>query len=200
MPVIDIYSPCFSQSRYHAFFVSFGKRAVLRIISLLFVPVSLLAAAFYLYPAAADIAPLQLPVIRLLPPAIALFALGLCLRFNRSRLFFVLLSVTLAYFIMQWYLPSVGKVEADIIWNTLCLLLPFNIVVFSLLGERGIFSWLGTSRFVLLLVPFLLIVGVMMFDLRRVAVIFRLAFFRSGIVERCAFFPARIDDAICWPY
>jgi diguanylate cyclase (GGDEF)-like protein len=183
MPVFDIYSPCFSQSRYHAFFVSFGKRAVLRIISLLFVPVSLLAAAFYLYPAAADIAPLQLPVIRLLPPAIALFALGLCLRFNRSRLFFVLLSVTLAYFIMQWYLPSVGKVDADIIWNTLCLLLPFNIVVFSLLGERGIFSWWGASRFVLLLVPFLLVVGVMMFDLTGLQSFFAWRFFEQELLS-----------------
>ncbi len=183
MPVIDIYSPGFSQSRYHALFVSHGKRAVLRIFSLLFVPVSLLAAALYLYPAAADIAPLQLPVIRLLPPAIALFALGLCLRFNRSRLFFVLLSVALAYIVMQWYLPMVGRIEADIVWNTLCLLLPLNIMVFSLLGERGIFSLWGASRFVLLLMPFLLVVGITMFEPFWLQKILDWRFFEQGLLS-----------------
>ena len=150
--------------------------------SLLFAPLLVLGTAFYLYPLAADMPHTQFPVVRLLPPVIALIALGLCMRFNRSRLFFVLLSVTLTYVVMQWYLPRVGKVEADIIWNTLCLLLPLNIVVFSLLGERGIFSWWGASRFVLLLVPFLLIVGVMMFDPAWLQSFFAWRFFEQNLL------------------
>jgi len=182
-PAVNIYSPCFSQSRYHACFIYQGLQVVLRIFSLLLVPVFLLAAAIYLYPVAAQISASQLPVIRLLPPAIALFALGLCLRFNRSRLFFVLLSVALSYTVMQWYLPAVGRIEANILWNTLCLLLPFNIVLFSLLGERGIFSWWGASRFVLLLMPFLLVVGLIMFEHAWLESFFAWRFFEQDLLS-----------------
>ncbi|GAA4708432.1 sensor domain-containing diguanylate cyclase [Brevibacillus fulvus] len=75
--------------------------------------------------------------------------------FNRSRLFFValLLSVT-QYSLVYGIFELSGKTEA--IFQTFALLLPGNLLLFYLLNERGIFTYWGLSRFVVLLLELLL--------------------------------------------
>ena len=128
-----------------------------RIISSLVIPLLLLGMAIFLYSGLDSLPKAQLGIIKLLPVAIALMGMSLCLRFNRSLVFFTMLAMAVAYAIMQWYLPMVGWVEARVIWNALCLLLPFNIVMISLLKERGILTWWGSTRAAFILLPILVI-------------------------------------------
>jgi len=130
---------------------------VLRIISSLIIPLIFLGLAILLYPEMAALPKSQLEIIKLLPLVIAVVGMGLCLRFNRSLIFFTMLALVSAYIVMQWYLPRLGWVESKIIWTALCLLLPFNMAMVSLLKERGIFTWWGSNRLALLLVPMLIV-------------------------------------------
>lgn len=130
---------------------------MLQIITSLFLPLTILGAGFYLYPVTDSLAKPQLTILDWLPLIIAAIALVLCLRFNRSRTFFCTLSVTLSYMILQWYIPGAEAIKADIIWAALSILLPVNFTVFSVLTERGILSWWGSTRFAILILPIVLV-------------------------------------------
>jgi diguanylate cyclase (GGDEF)-like protein len=136
---------------------------VLRILSTLIIPVALLILAILLYPKVEQLHSSQLVLLSWLPLGIAIITLVLCLRFNRSRIFFTALTVVLSYVVVQWYMSGIGKAGANIIWPTLCLLLPLNILVYSLLKERGTFTLWGGTRFTLLLMPFIVIIGLAQF-------------------------------------
>jgi diguanylate cyclase (GGDEF)-like protein len=137
---------------------------VLRILTSFLFPVLLLVLAFFLYPDVSQLHASQLAIIRLLPLAIALVALVLCLRFNRSRMFFSVLTLALSYVLMHWYLPAATAIDAENTWSLLSLVLPVNLVIFSLLRERGMFTWWGATRFTVLLLPFLLLFGLAQLD------------------------------------
>ena len=130
---------------------------MLRTLSSLILPLTILGWAFFLYPDLEALPKSQLVMIKLLPVVIATITLGLCLRFNRSLLFFSTLSLLIAYVLMQWYVPQLGQREEKILWIGLTLLLPLNIVMISLLKERGMLTWWGSTRFALILLPLLII-------------------------------------------
>lgn len=135
-----------------------GKR-VFRIISSLSIPVMVLGLAIFSYTSLGNLPASKRVMIELLPLVVAAISLSLCLRFNRSQVFFATLALLFAYALMQWYLPELGKVEAKIIWTAVCLLLPLNIVVISILKERGMLTWWGSTRFALILIPMLIVAG-----------------------------------------
>jgi len=130
---------------------------VLQVLTSLFIPFVILGLAFIAFPETEQLPANQLAVLAWLPVAFALVILGLCLRFNRSRVLFSVLSVSLAYVILQWYLPAADAVAADIVWAGLCVLLPVNLAVFSMLKERGMLTWWGCTRLALLVLPMLLV-------------------------------------------
>ncbi|SMD02805.1 GGDEF domain-containing protein [Sporomusa malonica] len=81
----------------------------------------------------------------------ALYAVALLLSwwFNRSRVFFITIVIALSqYALSELAAANVGMpgVPADI-YPVICILLPINIFVFSLLKERGIFNAWGLGRF-----------------------------------------------------
>jgi diguanylate cyclase (GGDEF)-like protein len=132
---------------------------MLRILSTFLFPALLLTLAFLLYPRVSLLPAAQLVTIRLLPVVIALITLALCLRFNRSRMFFSVLTLVLSYVLIQWYLPNATATHAENTWFALCVLLPVNLVIFSLLRERGMFTLWGVMRFAVLLLPVFLLLG-----------------------------------------
>ncbi len=135
-----------------------------RIISSMVIPLVLLGLAILLYPKLDGLPASQLVVIKLAPLAIAIIGMTLCLRFNRSLVFFATLALVSVYILLQWYLPRLGWVEAKTVWTALCLLLPFNIMLISLLKERGMLTLWGASRFAILLVPMLIFIAVAKYD------------------------------------
>ena len=130
-----------------------------RIVSSIVIPLSILGLATFLYLKIDVLSSPQLALIKLLPLIVAAISMSLCLRFNRSIVFFITLALLGVYVLIKWYLPQLGWVESKIIWMALCFLLPMNIMVISLLKERGILSWWGGMRFVLILLPVLAIIG-----------------------------------------
>jgi len=132
---------------------------VLRILSTLIIPVIILVLAIFLYPEARRLVAGQLLILKWLPIGIAIIALVLSLRFNRSRMFFSVLTVISTYVILQWYWAGIGKADMNVIWSALCVFLPMNFLIYSLLQERGTFTLWGSTRFGLLLLPFVVIIG-----------------------------------------
>jgi predicted signal transduction protein with EAL and GGDEF domain len=79
------------------------------------------------------------------------FGLGIILSiiFNRSRIFFIILYLILSQFLLNNYSSfSINNKDFfEILYPTICLLLPINIVIFSQLKESGIFSLWGKMKF-----------------------------------------------------
>lgn len=101
----------------------------------------------------------QLLILKWLPLGMAIITLVLCLRFNRSRIFFSVLTVISTYILLQWYWAGIGKAGMNIIWPALCVFLPMNFLIYSLVKERGTFTLWGSTRLGLLLLPFAVIIS-----------------------------------------
>ena len=125
---------------------------MLRIVTSLFAPLALLLLALVIYPGINNLADEQFLASKFLPVVIAIVTLALSFRFNRSRIFFSMLSLLIAYTTLLWYIPQSGQAISASAYQALALLLPFNLLIFSLLKERGMFSWWGMGRFMFLLV------------------------------------------------
>jgi len=131
---------------------------VFRIISSLLIPLSLLGLAVFLYQKLGSLPSSQLFLVKFLPLLVGALRMSLCLRFNRSLIFFTSVILVSSYGLTQWYLPGLPRAEAEIIWHSLCLLLPFNFVAVSLLKERGMLTLWGSTRFTLILLPVLIVI------------------------------------------
>jgi len=130
---------------------------MLRIVIPLLIPASLLLLATLLHPELAKPIFSTSAVTPLLPFIIGVPALALCLRFNRSRYFFSLLSILLAYVLLQWVFPLQQTSLSSVSYQALALLLPINLMFFSLIQERGMLTLWGSSRFIFLLIQAALI-------------------------------------------
>lgn len=91
-----------------------------------------------------------------IPYAVVATGMALSWRFNRSRTFFILLVIALAYWSVGSLIPSYPAflpptAHIDFIQGALCLLLPLNFVLFSWMKERGIFTRRGMIRIGILL-------------------------------------------------
>ena len=86
-----------------------------------------------------------------IPYAVIATGLALSWRFNRSRIFFVLLVLALTYWSVGSLIPDYPAffpptAHTDFIQGALCLLLPLNFVLYSWTKERGIFTRKGMIR------------------------------------------------------
>ena len=82
--------------------------------------------------------------------AVLLAALALCLQFNRSRMFFALLTLLLAYAALLARAHAAMAFERAALGGLISLCLPLDILVFSAIPERGVFSRYGATWFGLL--------------------------------------------------
>jgi diguanylate cyclase (GGDEF)-like protein len=90
-----------------------------------------------------------------------IFGLGITLsiRFNRGRVFLIILLLTLFQLFLTYY--SVLSINiatySQVLYPVMCLLIPLNIVTFSHLKERGLFSLWGKIRISLILIELFVI-------------------------------------------
>ncbi len=99
----------------------------------------------------------QMIIITYLPYLILLIAVILAYRFNQSRIFYL----ALGFIALQTIIPGGASrqitfdvAETDLIYLLIALLVPFNIVIFSLMKERGIFSRWGIFKLAFLCTQF----------------------------------------------
>lgn len=110
----------------------------------------LLAVALLLAGPAAGFPPAGRLSAELTAGAILLAALSLSLQFNRSRMFFALLTLFFGYCGCLWLVQSEQALTRAALLGSLSLWLPLDLVVLSRIPERGIFSRYGGLWFALL--------------------------------------------------
>ncbi len=84
-------------------------------------------------------------LVRIYPYVVLAAGIWIGWHFNRSRLIFVIITLALAdRFLLIFAEGSGASVGAGrIVYNSVCILLPLNLVVFSLVKERGFLTWHG---------------------------------------------------------
>ncbi|HEV2110665.1 MAG TPA: GGDEF domain-containing protein [Gammaproteobacteria bacterium] len=101
--------------------------------------------------------------LQLAASAILLAALALCLQFNRSRMFFALLTLLLVYGALLARAHAVYAFERAALGGLIGLCLPLDLLVFSSIPERGVFSRYGAPWFGLLAAELLAAWGILSF-------------------------------------
>ncbi len=87
----------------------------------------------------------QMNIIFYAPYIILLLATVLAWKFNRSRSFFIMI-IFLATLFTTYYRDKFG-LNPKTLHSIHCILLPFNVLIFTFLKERGILSFWGIFRF-----------------------------------------------------
>ena len=96
-------------------------------------------------------------IVQIYPYVTYLVAVVFGWRFNRSALVFAAVAIALTHWCLMHY--GAGQSSGDIYWRvayvSAALLLPLNLLVLSLVSERGIFTPRGMARLAFILVqPF----------------------------------------------
>jgi diguanylate cyclase (GGDEF)-like protein len=119
---------------------------ILKIIYRLTLPGSLLLVISALLIKVGVLADPSAPQVKFFPVIVFGVGLGLSAFFRRSRLFFALLTLALAQTVFAWIIPRLSATAAEIVANTIAILLPLNLLVLAFLKERGIISPTGRKR------------------------------------------------------
>ncbi|WP_297428264.1 GGDEF domain-containing protein [Clostridium sp.] len=90
-----------------------------------------------------------------------IFGLGIILsvRFNKGRVFLIILLLTLFQILLSYYfeLSIEDTTYSQVLYPIVCILIPINIAILSQLKERGIFSLWGKIRISIILIELFLI-------------------------------------------
>jgi len=97
----------------------------------------------------------------LISPALALVAVFLSWRFNRSRLFFGALVLLMAGFLLRRYggAAQIDQLFSRYLFHMALLLLPLNLLIFACWRERGLFTPQGLRRLGFIFLQLLLLIG-----------------------------------------
>src|SRR3712207_6272422 len=103
----------------------------LRPIVHLLIPALLLAIAYWLEPGARALPPETLTTIELAPFPIFAVGLALAFRFNRSRIFFVLLTLAIGHAAFMWYGRVSWYIPNQSIFAAIAIFLAIDSTLFS---------------------------------------------------------------------
>lgn len=83
----------------------------------------------------------------------------LSIRFNRAKIFLIILLLALSQLFMTYYLELSVTISmySQVLYPSMCLLIPINILIISHLKEKGIFSLWGKIRISLILIELFVI-------------------------------------------
>lgn len=115
------------------------------------VPAAILIATWFLVPHIAGLTPSRQELVTFAPYLVTLLGMFLAVHFHRARPFMALLVLSLFYWSSRTFL-STGQIEPALnkVYQAFVLLVPLNLLLFTLMRERGIFSTAGRLRFVFL--------------------------------------------------
>ncbi len=127
----------------------YDLRAFGKVIIILALPAAVLAVTYLLLDQATTLHRSVRALVAYLPYVLFASGMALAWRFNRSRSFFVLGVLLLAYWTLSSYLGQISPRSATwrAFYSGICFLVPFNFAVFAVLKERGIFTRHGSLRF-----------------------------------------------------
>jgi len=88
--------------------------------------------------------------------------LALSMQFNRSRMFFALLTLLIGYGALLALASTHDPLSAQILYGGVCLFLPLNLLCIHPLAERGVFTRYGALPFILLLLEIVFVIVLML--------------------------------------
>jgi diguanylate cyclase (GGDEF)-like protein len=122
--------------------------SLLKKLFIFIVPTFLLVAAYLALPRMGSLPPAWNEILPYLPYTIIAVGMFLSLHFHRSRVFFVLLILAVFYWSCGAYLrDGLTDFRSRMVFQSLSVLLPFNITIFCFMRERGVLSFGGRLRF-----------------------------------------------------
>jgi diguanylate cyclase (GGDEF)-like protein len=115
------------------------------------VPAVILIATWFLVPHISGLAPARQELVTFAPYLVTLLGLFLAVHFHRARPFMALLILALFYWSSRTFLSN-GQIEPGLskVYQAFVLLVPLNMLLFTIMRERGIFSTAGRLRFLFL--------------------------------------------------
>ena len=138
-------------SLYSALPTSFSGASLLSLIvrglSGFLLPLLLLVAAQFVVPLVALLPP-SLAGLRTWGPILALALAGsIAVAFNRGRVVFAAVSLACAFIAYKLYLAQgIADFVSRTVFAALCLFVPLNLAILTILRERGVFTFYGTRR------------------------------------------------------
>jgi len=124
----------------------------IRKLSVFLMPAVLLVVVWLLVPQAATLGPAHRELFAVSPYLAAALGMFLAVHFHRGRPFLALLLLVLFYWCSVRFLRP-GPVQSGFfgLYQTFIFLLPINFLLFSLMREKGVFSFAGRLRALFLL-------------------------------------------------
>lgn len=118
---------------------------------ILVVPATVLITTWFLVPHIAELAPFRQELVTVAPYFITVLGMFLAVHFHRARPFMALLVLVIFYWSSQTFL-SVRPIDPGLnkAYQAFVLLIPMNMLLFTLMRERGIFSTATRLRFIFL--------------------------------------------------
>jgi len=115
------------------------------------IPTLLLGATGWFFPQVAALPPGRLELLPFTPYLTMALGIMLSLHFHRGRAFFMFLVLAAAYWSFRVHLKGAPTgITATVLFQAVCVLVPLNITLFSLMRERGIVTVAGRLRFAFL--------------------------------------------------
>lgn len=127
--------------------------SIIKRMPIFFVPAAILIATWFLVPQIARLTPARQELVAFTPYVVTLLGMFLAVHFHRARPLMALFLLILFYWSSQSAI-SAGQIEPALnrVFQGFALLVPLNLLLFTLMRERGIFSTAGRLRFVFLAV------------------------------------------------
>lgn len=132
----------------------------LKLAGLILPSLVLLCGAGLLLPITAQLSNEYQQVLTLAPYPLALIVALLGYGFNRSRILFAALNLSGAYWLIQTGLQtSLNHPDAFVLFSMISLLLPLHTALIATYRERGLFTPMGISRVLLILISYGVLYG-----------------------------------------
>jgi diguanylate cyclase (GGDEF)-like protein len=125
-------------------------------------PIGMLAVALFLSEHLV-LLPGLLAVLKAYGPPLAL-AVGalLSISFKRGRALFAIVSLAAAYFAFPSVVDDPGSFASRTIWGAVCVLVPANIAIYSIVRERGALNAFGVRRLALISFECLVVLNIIL--------------------------------------
>lgn len=143
------------------------------------------------------------PIARLLPYLFILASMSLAWVFHHSREFYILLLSGSTYWIMQntGLIENGNNFNVYLLYSMICLLLPINVAVISMLSERGIINFHGLKRMSILVLQAMFIYWLSQADIRHLTLLFEYQFINADFIKNNTIpHLAQIAFLVCFVY
>lgn len=126
---------------------------IIKRIPIFVVPTAILIATWFLVPHIASLTPVRQELVAFAPYLVTALGMFIAVHFHRGRPFMALLMLVLFYWSSRTFLSS-EQIEPslNVVYQAFVLMIPLNMVLFTLMRERGIFSTAGRLRIIFLAV------------------------------------------------